>query len=106
MKIVAAYPLPTRPLIDSDLTDCLSCGLTDMMASDFNAKHTDWISRMITARGALLRDYANRKACLIYGPDPPTTSPYQPKTNPDVLNIAVFKDFVLTVYLTVCPALS
>jgi hypothetical protein len=42
---------------------------------------------------------------LIYGPDFPATVPYQQNTNPDVLDIVVVKDFVLPVYLTVCPAL-
>jgi hypothetical protein len=28
-------------------------------------------------QGALLRDYADRNACLIFGPDSPTTLPYQ-----------------------------
>jgi hypothetical protein len=76
VKIVAAYLSPTRPLIESDLNECLSEGLLVLMADDINAKHTDWNSRLITTRGALLLDYANRNACLIYGPDSPTTDPY------------------------------
>jgi hypothetical protein len=75
------------------------------MAGDLNAKHTDWNSRLITTRGALLRDYANRNAYLIYEPDYPTTVPCQENANPDFLDIVVVKDFVLPVHLTVCPAL-
>jgi hypothetical protein len=56
VKIVAAYLSPTRPLIESDLNGCLSGGLPVLMAVDLNAKHTDWNSRLITTRGALLRD--------------------------------------------------
>jgi hypothetical protein len=106
VKIVAAYLSPTRPLTESNLNECLSRGLPVLMAGDLNAKHTDWNSRLITTRGALLRDYANRNACLIYGPDSPTTVPYQQNANPDILDIVVVKDFVLPVHLTVCPALS
>jgi hypothetical protein len=87
LKIVAAYLSPTRPLIESDLNECLSGGLPVLMAGDFNAKHTEWNSRLITTRVVLLRDYANRNACLIYGPDSPTTVPYQQNANPDVLDI-------------------
>jgi hypothetical protein len=47
---------PTRPLIESDLNECLSGGLPVLMAGDLNAKHTEWNSRLITTRGALLRD--------------------------------------------------
>jgi hypothetical protein len=72
------------------------------MAGDLNAKHTDWNSRLITTTGALLLDYANRNACLIYGPYSPTTVPYQQTANPDVLDTVVVKDFVLPVHLTVC----
>jgi hypothetical protein len=106
VKIVVAYLSPTRPLIESGLNECLSWGLPVLMAGDLNAKHTDWNSRLITARGALLRDYANRNSCLIYGPDSPTTVPYQQNANPDVLEIVVVNDFVLPVHLTVFPALS
>jgi hypothetical protein len=75
------------------------------MAGDLNAKHKDWNSRLTTARGLLLRDYADRNSCLIYGPDSPTTAPYTHNATPDVPDIVV-KDFVLPVHLTVCAALS
>jgi hypothetical protein len=106
VKIVAAYLSLTRPLIELDLNECLSGGLPVLMASDLIAKHTDWNSRFITTRGALLRDYANRNACLIYVPEFPTTVPYQQTAKPDVLDIVLVKDFVLPLHLTVCPALS
>jgi hypothetical protein len=102
MKDVVAYLSPTRPLIESDLNECLSVDLPVMMLCDLKAKHTDWNSWLITSRGALLRDYANRNAYLINGPDSPITDPCQQNVNPNVFDIIV-KDFVL---LTVCPALS
>jgi hypothetical protein len=56
------------------------------MAGDLNAKHTDWNSSLTTARGSLLRDYAIRNTCLIYGPDSPTTASYTHNATPDVLD--------------------
>jgi hypothetical protein len=106
VKIVATYLSPTRPLIDSDLTACLSRGLPVLMVGDLNAKHKVWNSRLFTARGALVRDYSDGNAFLIYWPDSPTTVPYQLNTNPDVLDTVIVKDFVVPVYLTVCPALG
>jgi hypothetical protein len=106
VKLVSAYLAPTRPFIESDLTDCLSGGILVLVAGDLNAKHKDWNSRLIPARGSLLRDYADRNSCLIYGPDSPTTAPYTHNATPDVLDITVVKDFVLPVNLTVCAALS
>jgi hypothetical protein len=43
---------------------------------------------------------------LINGPKFPTTAPYTQNTTPDILDVMVFKDFVLTIHLTVCSALS
>jgi hypothetical protein len=76
------------------------------MAGDLNANHTDWYSRLTTARGSILRNYAIRNTCLIYGPYTSTTAPYTHNVTPDVLGIVFVKDFVLPVYLTVCSALS
>jgi hypothetical protein len=106
VKLVSAYLAPTRPMIESDLTECLSGGIPVLMAGDLNAEHKDWISRLTTARGLLLRDYADRNSCLIYGPDSPTTAPYTHNAIPDVRDIVVVKDVVLPVHLTVCTALS
>jgi exonuclease III len=56
VKLVAAHLSPTRPLIESDLSERLSGGFPVLLAGDLNAKHTDWNSRLTTARGSLLRD--------------------------------------------------
>jgi hypothetical protein len=53
MKIVAAYALPNRPLIDFVLIECLTWLLPDLMVSDLNWKHRDWKSELIRARGSL-----------------------------------------------------
>jgi hypothetical protein len=94
VKLVSTYLPPTRPLIETDLTECLSGGIPVRIAGDLNAKHKDWNSRLNTARGSLLRDYPDRNSCLIYGPDSPTTAPYTHNATPDILDIVVVKDFV------------
>jgi hypothetical protein len=105
-KLVSAYLAPTRPLIESVLNDYLSGGIPVLMAGDLNAKHKELNSTLPPARGLLLRDYADRNSCLIYGPDSPTTAHYTHIATPDVLDIVVVKDFFLPVHLTVCTALS
>jgi hypothetical protein len=70
VKLVSAYLAPTRPLIESDLTECQSGGIPVVMAGDLNAKHKDWNCRLTSARRSLMHDYADRNSCLIYGPDP------------------------------------
>jgi hypothetical protein len=75
VRLVAAYLSPTRPLIESHQSECLSGGLPVFMAGDLNAKHTDSNSMLSTARSSLLRDYAITNTCLICGPDSRTTAP-------------------------------
>jgi hypothetical protein len=106
VKLASSYLSPTRPLIELDLTECLSGGIPVLMTGDLDAKHKDWNSRLTTARESLLRDHAYRNSCFIYGPDSPTTAPYTHNATPDVLDLVVVKDFVLPVHLTVCAALS
>jgi len=60
-------------------------GLPVLMAGDLNAKHVDWNSRLSARRGKLLRDYADGNSCLIFGPDFPSTNPYNTSATPDVL---------------------
>jgi len=57
-------------------------------------------------RGKLLRDYADENSCLIFGPDTPTTNPYNPSATPDVLDIVITKELSFPVYLTSCSAIS
>jgi hypothetical protein len=71
LKILAAYLSPSRPLIEEDLSPCLSGGLPVLMAGDLNSKHVDWNSRLIMTRGRHIRDFANDHSCLIYGPETP-----------------------------------
>jgi hypothetical protein len=63
------------------------------MAGDLNPKHVDWKSRLNTRRGKLLRDYADKNSCLIFGPVSPTTKLRNPSATPDVLDIVKTKNF-------------
>jgi len=83
VKILAAYLCPSRPLIEVDLTACFGGGLPVLMAGDLNAKH-NWNLRLNKRWGKLLRDYADENSCLIFGPDTPTTNPYNSSATPYV----------------------
>jgi len=101
VKILAAYFFPFPPLIGVDLTACFGGGLPVLMAGDLNIKHMDWNSQL-----KLIRDYADENSCLIFGPDTPTTKPYNSSATSDVLDIVMVKDLPFPVYLTSCSALS
>ena len=106
VKILAAYLSPSCRFIGADLTACFGGVLPVLMAGDLNAKHVDWNSRLTTRRGKLLRDYADENFCLIFGPDTPTTNPYNPSATTDVLGIAVTKNVLVSLYLTSCSSPS
>jgi len=42
----------------------------------------------------------------MFGPDTPTTNPYNPSATPDDLDIVITKDLSFLVYLTSCSALN
>jgi hypothetical protein len=71
VKILSVYLLPSRPVIDLDLSACLSSGDPILMAGDLSAKHLDW-NPMLSTMGSLL-NYTSENSCLIYRPDTPTT---------------------------------
>jgi len=111
VKILAAYLSPYRPMIGADLTACFGREMPVLMAGDLNAKHMDWISRLSTRRRKLLRYHADEKSHLIFGPDSPTSNPYNPYATPDVLDIMITKnlnagvcDFVLCTKIGPPPA--
>jgi hypothetical protein len=54
----------------------------------------------------LLRDYADGYSCLIFGPDSPTTNPYNHSATPDVLDIVITRDLPSSMALASCSALS
>ena len=101
---ILAYLSPSRPLIGADLDACYRSWLSVLLAGDLNAKHVDWNSRLSTRRGKLCV-YADENTCLIFGPDTPTTHPYNSSATPDVSDITA-KHLPCPVYLTSCTALS
>jgi hypothetical protein len=106
MKILALYLSPSRPLIGADLSTCFGAGLPLLVAVEFNAKHVDLNYQMTTRWGKLLRDYADKNSCMIFGPDTPTSNPYNPSVTPDVLDIVLTQNLPFPVYLISCSALS
>jgi len=106
MLNLVAYHSTSRQLIGENLIACFGGGLPALMAGDLNAKHVDWNLLLSTRRGKLLREYADENFCLIFGPDSPTTNPYNPFANPDFLDIVLTKRLSFPVYLTSSSALS
>ena len=92
VKLLAAYISLSRPLTGADLDVFFGGVLPVLMAGDLNAKHVDCNTRLSTRWGKLLRDYTDWNSCLIFGPDSPTTNPYNTSSTPDVLDIVITRD--------------
>jgi endonuclease/exonuclease/phosphatase family metal-dependent hydrolase len=93
-------------LISAELDACFGGALPVPVAGDLNAKDIDWNCRLTTTRGKHLRDYAEGNSCLIFGPNSPTTNPYNHSATPDVLDIVITRDVPSSVALTSCSAIS
>nr|CAD7434834.1 unnamed protein product [Timema monikensis] len=60
-----------------------------LIGGDFNAKHPSWGSRIMCARGGLLRDVIDLHGLVAAGPPTPTHFPFNPGYLPDVLDFVV-----------------
>ena len=103
--MVLVYLSSSRPLIKRDLSACLDGGFPVLKVGNLNAKHVDWNSRLTTTREDSCVVMPT-ESCLIYGPDSPTTIPYNPSAISDVLHIILTKKLVIPVSLTVYSAIS
>jgi len=86
-SVLTAASTSTTPkmVVPTKIPTYLLEKISDLLAHlPLNARHVDWNSRLNTRRGKLLRDYADEDSCLIFGPDSPTTNPY----NPSIFNFS------------------
>jgi hypothetical protein len=84
VKIMAACLSPKEASIESHMSVCPSKESPVLIVGDITAKYTGWNSMLITCRSSLVRDYANRKNCRMYGQDSPTTAPHTHKATTNV----------------------
>jgi hypothetical protein len=89
-----------------DLDASFGSWLLVLLAGYLNAENVDWNLQLSTRRGKILRNYADEKSCLIFGPDFPTTTPFNPSATPDVLDIVITRHLPSFVRLTTYSTLS
>lgn len=72
IKIYAAYHSPKKTHLVQDLHTILSTNDSTIIAGDFNAKHSDWNSRVNNYNGIELQNYVNSHNVIAVGPTEPT----------------------------------
>ena len=89
MTVGAVYIPPTKELKEEDL-DLMTTNQTNFIyGGDFNAKHTDWNSRIRNRKGQTLQTHAQRQGYDVLGPISPTSTP--PNGIGDVIDIFLLK---------------
>lgn len=91
--LAALYSVPPSKIENSDLNKLVNIAPRFIAAGDLNSKHTHWNSRYCNRTGRLLLDHSSNKPYIICAPYQPTYYPYDIRNNPDVLDIAIIKNF-------------
>lgn len=94
VRIISAYIPPTAKLHMASFQKLLHSGEPTILMGDLNSKHPLWNSRVTNLHGKVLHKYLARNPDTIaLGPDVPTFYSFNYRARPDVLDIAVLKNF-------------
>jgi hypothetical protein len=77
-----------------------------LIAGDLNCKHPSWNSLAVNAGGNKLFNHSLNSDFVIVGPDEPTHYDDSNRTQPDVLDIAIFQDLPLNFSMSVLNELN
>lgn len=94
ITFAAAYLSPNQPLFETDVRK-LTAFTRLIVGADLNAKHPAWHSRVSNPKGRLLLDLEDALAISVYGPHTPTHIPVRSNCQPDVLDVAIFKNIAV-----------
>lgn len=105
-RIIAAYRSPNRTNFQQDLKEIFSETTSTILCGDLNAKSTIWGCRAGNNIGNTLHRLANEHNLLISAPSEYTHYPYRQDHQPDILDIAVLKNFKFPIHQTVYDELD
>lgn len=95
LRIVAVYKRPILPMLNSDLETLIDSSPNIIIAGDLNAKHHSWYSTNTNQAGRILFDYINsRNDTAVFSPSFLTHYPNNLHHAPDVLDVAILKNFI------------
>lgn len=91
--VAAAYFPPRYKLKKNDYLHILKgLGNKFILGEDFNAKHTDWGSRLITTKGRELMEAIKEAKCNFHSTGKPTYWPSDRDKTPDLLDFFISKN--------------
>lgn len=93
ITISALYCPPKHMITTTQFDHYLkSLGHKFIAAGDFNAKHTDWGSRLTNKKGKMLLDAIRTNHCLHISTGEPTYWPTDPSKIPDLIDFSITKN--------------
>lgn len=101
LKIASCYCPPSKTLNTDEYLDIFNIlGSRFLIGGDFNAKHTNWGSRLITTKGKYLYYAMQRCKAEAISTRSPTYWPTDPLKIPDLLDFFIYKNLSAN-YMTV-----
>ena len=94
--LVACYNPPKSRLAESDFRVLSGLGDRLILAGDFNAKHINFNSNITNANGRRLNKFADDFNLVIKAPLVPTRLPFYVQHRPDVLDLVIFKNTIIS----------
>lgn len=87
--IAAIYQPASKKLLSEDLDALTSLKPLFLVGGDWNSKHNQWKSRIITPNGRILQRHSDKFHYVVTGPDSPTHFPTNSYHAPDIIDFFI-----------------
>ena len=106
VNLISGYKSPNRRLNQQDLLHLFHDDTATLMLGDINCKHQFWGCRINNPNGVRLLRFINNNNVDISAPTEPTHHPWQNNFHPDILDIALHKNFTAPIHQQVLSELD
>lgn len=94
-KFTSVYKRPSEVLQGQDIKSIFQENISTLVAGDLNSKHIQWGCNSTNQSGRRLLHVINEESLTLVAPIEPTHVPRQADFRPDILDIAITKQFML-----------
>ena len=106
ISVLSVYKSPNRRFHDQDLENLFNLNSPTIVLGDLNCKHCIWGCRTTNPNGARLLQTISNSNIHLSAPNEATHFPWQVNIQPDILDIALHKNFTPPIFQTVLPELD